>query len=141
KANRGQQSVGSFLRPWIARGEVLTIAECAPEQVSAIERQEPHLLGAFLHMAIAERTPEQTRAILRQALEVAPGKIRAENAAANSAALDRLHQLHLRYATYSANPGRPLRFLKNLLADRFPDKALTEAEVTTAFSRETGLPP
>ena len=35
KASRGEQSVGSFLRPWIARGEVLALAECAPEQVSA----------------------------------------------------------------------------------------------------------
>jgi DNA polymerase III delta prime subunit len=61
--------------------------------------------------------------------------------ASSIAALDRLHQLHSRYALYSANPGRPIRFLKNLLSDHFPDKALSEAAVTTAFSRETGLPP
>ena len=42
KASRGQQSVGSFLRPWLARREVIAIAECTPEQLSAIERDEPH---------------------------------------------------------------------------------------------------
>lgn len=139
KASRGEQSVGSFLRPWIARGEVLAIAECTPEQVSAIERDEPHLLGAFQQFVLAERTPEQTLAILQQVLAAAPGK-EGTDAAVNAAALARLHQLHQRYATYSANPGRPLRFLKNLLADRFPDKQLDEAQVITAFSRETGLP-
>ena len=40
RARRGQQSVGSFLRPWIARGEVLTIAECTPEQVSVLGRND-----------------------------------------------------------------------------------------------------
>lgn len=139
KASRGQQSVGSFLRPWIARGEVLAIAECTPEQVGAIERNESHLLGAFQQFVLAERTPEQTRSILSRVLAIGPGK-EPGNAAANEAALARLHQLHHRYATYSANPGRPLRFLKNLLADRFPEKQLDEVQVIKAFSRETGLP-
>jgi ATP-dependent Clp protease ATP-binding subunit ClpA len=139
KASRGEQSVGSFLRPWIARGEVLAIAECTLEQVSAIERDEPHLLGTFQQFALAERTSEQTRAILGQVLAAAPGKD-GKDSAANQAALTRLHQLHQRYATYSANPGRPLRFLKNLLADRFPEKQLDEAQVIAAFARETGLP-
>lgn len=139
KASRGEQSVGSFLRPWIARGEVLAIAECTPEQLSAIERNEPHLLGAFRQLHLAERTPQQTRAILGHVQAAAPGKD-ASDAQANEAALARLHQLHQRYATYSANPGRPLRFLKNLLADKFPDKQLHEAQVIAAFSRETGLP-
>ena len=74
KTSRGEQSVGGFLQPWIARGEVLAIAECTPEQVSVIERTEPHLLGAFQQFALNERTPEQTLAILRQVLATAPGK-------------------------------------------------------------------
>src|SRR5688572_12303461 len=74
KASRGEQSVGSFLRPWIARGEVLAIAECAPEQIGAIERHEPHLLGVFQQMTVAERSREQTRAILNYAFAAAPGK-------------------------------------------------------------------
>src|SRR5690606_2490809 len=35
-------------------------------------------------------------------------------------------------------PGRPLRFLRNLLADR--EQPATDADVYAAFSRETGLP-
>ena len=140
KARSGQQSVGGFLRPAIARGEVLAIAECTPEQISALERHDPHLLDAFLQFLVPERTREQTRRILGQVWETAPGKRDENHNAGTQAALDRLHQLHLRYAIYSANPGRVIRFLKGLLSDRLPDKALTEAEVTAAFSRETGLP-
>ena len=141
KASRGGQSVGAFLRPWIARGEILTVAECTPEQVGVIERADPHLLGSFLQLQIPERTSGQTRAILSAVFDNAEGKLSEEKARTSAAALNRLHELHLRYAVYSANPGRPIRFLKNLLADRFPEKELTETGVTEAFSRETGLPP
>ncbi|MCX6893639.1 MAG: AAA family ATPase [Verrucomicrobia bacterium] len=140
KAQRGQQSVGGFLRPSIARGEVLAIAECTPEQLGAIERHDPHLPGAFVQIQVPERTAEQTQAILRRVFETAPGRIAEDKAAASGAALDQLQRLHSRYALYSANPGRPIRFLKNLLSGGSHDKALAEAEVTTAFSRETGLP-
>ena len=142
KASRGEQSVGGFLRPWIARGDLTVIAECTPEQLGAIERQEPHLLGAFRQVVIAERTAGQTRAILAQVLAHAPGPaVSKEKQTLAELALNRLHQLHQRYATYSANPGRPVRFLKNLLADAFPEKAPVESEVVAAFARETGLPP
>ncbi|HEV3385049.1 MAG TPA: AAA family ATPase, partial [Gemmata sp.] len=65
------------------------------------------------------------------------------------AAIDRLHR---RYATYSAYPGRPLRFLENLLRDppisppsittgeRQKPKPIDEEDVYLAFTRETGLP-
>lgn len=140
RASRGQQSVGSFLRPAIARGDILTIAECTPAQISAIERNDPHLLAAFVQLTIPERTPAQIRAILERIFTAAPGSLLPDQLAGASAALDRLHQLHQRYAIYSANPGRPIRFLRNLLSDHPADKALTDSEVTTAFSRETGLP-
>jgi ATP-dependent Clp protease ATP-binding subunit ClpA len=139
RVSRDGQSVGAFLRPWIARGEIFALAEATPDQIAAIERQEPNLLAAFQVWPLTERSPAQTREILERTFSAAAGKP-SGNAVQTTAALDRLHQLHLRYATYSANPGRPLRFLRNLLADRFPEKSLTEAVVLSAFSRETGLP-
>jgi len=108
RASRGQQSAGSFLRPWMARGELLAIAECAPEQLGALERHEPHLLGVFRQMAIAERSGEQTRVIMDRVFDNTAGKTPAETGSPRTA-LDRLSRLHARYATYSANPGRPLR--------------------------------
>ncbi len=164
QATREGTSVGGFLRPWIARGELRLLAECAPEQVGVIDRRDPHLLGVLRQMPMAERTPEQTREILAQVYAAAPGATGAtgararrdgkrpsreagrtapgggEAAGTEEAMLERLHRLHLRYGTYSSRPGRAVRFLRNLLGDRFPEKTITEAEVITAFARETGLP-
>lgn len=134
------QSIASFLRPWIARGELLAIAECTPEQLSVIERRDPHIAGAFLHVRVSEPAPEVTRHILEQVfLHLA----RKDSDHARSApALDWLHRLHRRYATYSANPGRPVRFLTALATEQpVKEKTLLTVEmVTAAFTRETGLP-
>ena len=55
-------------------------------------------------------------------------------------ALRTIDRLHRRYATYSAFPGRPLRFLENLIRDGDSEKSIQDAEVYESFTRETGLP-
>lgn len=134
------QSIASFLRPWIARGEVLAIAECTPEQLAIIERKDPHIAGAFMQIRVPEPSPESTRRVLAQVFHHLARK--DSNHAASSAATDWLHRLHRRYATYSANPGRPVRFLTTLVTEQPADQktVLTVEQVTTAFTRETGLP-
>ena len=59
--------------------------------------------------------------------------------------LEMLDRLHRRWAGYSAYPGRPLRFLRNLTAQRDAKQGgdhmtIGPAEVVAAFSQETGLP-
>lgn len=134
----GDQSIADFLRPAIARGEILAVAECTPAQLAVLERTEPALAGSFLHQEIAPPGKEATRRILGEVWNAAEGK--TPEPAGSKAALDWLHRLHLRYATYSANPGRPIRFLRHLLSDTFPEKSLSVPQVTAAFTRETGLP-
>lgn len=134
------QSIASFLRPWIARGELLTIAECTPEQLSIMERLEPHLVAAFVQVRVAEPSPAVTLRILQQVF--CHTARRDSDFEASYPALDWLHRLHQRYATYSANPGRPIRFLAALLAEQGREQKtqLSVEQVTTAFTRETGLP-
>ncbi len=144
------QSIAAYLRAAIARRELLCIAECTAEQFAIIERSEPHLASVFHALHLAEPTLEITRRILGAAHDGWARKVRSSKSAAATlgdarvdptfAALDWLHRLHQRYTTYSANPGRPLRFLRRLMLDRERGLALTPAEVTTAFTRETGLP-
>lgn len=134
------QSIGSFLRPWIARGELLVIAECTPEQLASLERKEPHVIGAFVQVRVPEPDAAATTRILTA---VYRDMTRSDNlVAASLPALDWLHRLHRRYATYSAFPGRAIQFLGGLVHRREPGQrtALTVDEVTTAFARETGLP-
>jgi ATP-dependent Clp protease ATP-binding subunit ClpA len=131
-----QQGIAGFLRPFIARGELLCVVECTPEQLPIIERQDPHLLGVFHKLEISEPEPDTAAAILFSvAHEISQAKGR-ELIELNT--LETIDRLHRRYATYSAYPGRPLRFLRNLLSDR--EQPATDADVYAAFSRETGLP-
>jgi ATP-dependent Clp protease ATP-binding subunit ClpA len=135
KSISNSQGIANFLRPYIARGDVLSIAECTPEQLALIERTNPRLLDAFHQLKIEEPAVERGRSVLLNfALAQSNGNcIELE-------AIERIDQLHRRYAAYSAYPGRPVRFLKNLLQDRPDGKTLNAEDVTEAFSRETGLP-
>jgi ATP-dependent Clp protease ATP-binding subunit ClpA len=140
KSEHQTTGVAAFLRPYLARGELLAVAECTPEQIPIIEREDPHLLDAFQRLSIAEPDAAQGRAILAQAAAAAPptGGLTPRRSLSEEAllALDRLHR---RYATYSAYPGRPLRFLRNLLRDH-SEATIAPADVLAAFARETGLP-
>jgi ATP-dependent Clp protease ATP-binding subunit ClpC len=141
KHEGNQQGVASFLRPYFERGDVLAICECTPEQLAHIERLMPNLLDVFLQIRVEEPTASQNKSILRRYAA-------ARNVALAGETLDAIDRLHHRYATYSASPGRPLRFLHNLLEDAGPPRgragsrelSLDAATVTAAFSAETGLP-
>ena len=129
----GSQGIAGFMKVPLGRGTVLAIAECTPEQLGVIERQDPQLLERFAVVRVDEPDAATARRILRRVAD-------ETTAGAGDDVLDRLDQLHRRYATYSAAPGRPVRFLRDLLRDRPAEAALTPADVTAAFARETGLP-
>ncbi len=139
KSISNNQGIASFLRPYIARGDVLAIAECTPEQLALIERADPRLIEAFYQIKIDEPSAERSRSIL-----LSSALSRENGAGIELEAIERIDQLHRRYATYSAYPGRPLRFLDNLLEDHrrrdHESRPITAEEVTSTFSRETGLP-
>jgi DNA polymerase III delta prime subunit len=130
------ESIATFLRPYLLRGELVAIAECTPEQHALVERDLPQVLQAFTTLKIDEPNRERGRRILEQqaaALVHQGGRI-------DAAAIDMLDRLHRRYAGYSAYPGRPLRLLKNLCQDATRGTVVSAADVTRAFARETGLP-
>jgi ATP-dependent Clp protease ATP-binding subunit ClpC len=136
KSVSSTQGVASFLRTFIARGDVLAIAECTPEQIPYIERTEPRLLDAFHRIDVDEPSVEKGLEILRRSAEA----LAATRAPVRDDAVALVDRLHRRYATYSAFPGRPLRFLKNLAADADRGERVGPGDVVRAFARETGLP-
>ena len=134
KSECNHTGIAAFLRPAIARGELLCVAECTPEQIPLVEKQDPQLLDAFRHVTVGEPDAAKGKAILARFAD--ENRRRTVDAPA-LAAIDRLHR---RYATYSAYPGRPIRFLENLIRDGAARTGITEEEVYAAFTRETGLP-
>lgn len=153
RSERQEQSIASFLRPAFARGELLGVVECTPEQLALIERRDVALLRAFQVIEIEEPSSASCLAILHQVIE-ARG---SSDVGISAAALEQIERLHRRFATYSAAPARSLRFLHNLLADQAaqaipeistavprsvatPARMIDERDVNVAFTRETGLP-
>ncbi|MFM8285506.1 MAG: AAA family ATPase, partial [Planctomycetaceae bacterium] len=109
------QGMASFLRPAISRGEVLLIAEATPEQLALIEREDVALARAFVTLEIGEPGDTADRlGILARAAQVPP---RESADLFSVAAIAEIERLHRRFATYSAFPVRPLRFLGNLRRD------------------------
>lgn len=132
KSNNSTQGIASFLRPKIARSEFLTVVECTPEQLPLIERRDANLLGAFQQV----RVEEPDRATSLKILE----SVAAETRTIPVDVVKTIDALHRRFSTYSAFPGRPVRFLRHLVAETDAATEIDEASVFNAFSNETGLP-
>jgi len=148
-------SIASFLRNALYRGELTAVAECTEAQVSVIERQDPQLLAAFQPLRLSQPDSAQLQSILLAAAVEPPpapkGKIKRKKKRKKSSptklmrsiapeALLAIEQLHARFATYSSAPGRPLRFLRNLVYAAPFDNSIEADEVTRTFAKETGLP-
>lgn len=140
KSNASMQGIASFLRPKIARGELLAVVECTPEQIPILERRDPNLLGAFQRITIEEPDKKTNLKILESvAKEFA--QIKDEKGVKIEAeAIKTVESVHRRFSTYSAFPGRPVRFLRNLFHETGANEPLTPDAVYKAFSNETGLP-
>ena len=144
KSIGNEQGIADFLRPAMARGELIVIAEATSEQLAALGRSQPQLLDAFAKLEIESPGESQGRAILNRVVSLTEQDRRQSTVPSES--LDTLARLHHRWATYSAWPGRPLRFLRNLLKDHeLPrdhegPREISPRDVITAFSQETGLP-
>lgn len=136
KSDASTQGIASFLRPKIARGEITTVAECTPEQLPLLERRDPQLLAAFQQIKIEEPDRQTSLKILAAvAAEFNDGAAKK-----HLAAIKTVDALHRRFSTYSAFPGRPVRFTRNILREKNRPDALSAAEIYKAFSNETGLP-
>ncbi len=133
----GQPGVASMVRQSIARGKLLAIAECTPEQLAYIEREDPMLLRAFSQMQLKEQSEAKIREILKASAAHQQTSTHIEFA---EQSIEELYRLHSRFATYSALPAVALQLMRTL-ADSLPAGSLVDPEnVARAFARQTGLP-
>lgn len=138
KSLSSTQGIASFLRPKIARGEIRVVVECTPEQIPVLERRDPNLLAAFQQIKIEEPSAATTLKILESVAH--EFTVEPQNRKIDSEAIKTAAAIHRRYSNYSAMPGKPARFLRNLLSSLEYDDALTPQTVYKSFSAETGLP-
>ncbi|MEO8270752.1 MAG: AAA family ATPase, partial [Aureliella sp.] len=133
----GQPGVASMVRQSIARGKLLAIAECTPEQLSIIEREDPMLLRAFTRMEFNELGENKIRAILRLAAQHGQAVQQVDY---SDQAIEELVRLHTRFATYSALPATALQMMRTI-SDHAPTGTMVKADqVARTFAQQTGLP-
>ena len=146
------QSVASWVQSQIQRGGLQVVAECTPEQLSMIEQREPLMLATLTVMRIEKPNEETQKSILSSVANHLLQRLPENHSVCVSeAGLDAIYRLHQRYATYSANPGRPIQFLQRLIEDVIPEPGDTSVapdadlvidadRVSQTFSMQTGLP-
>lgn len=135
KSTHSNQGIASFLRPKISRGEIVVVCECTPEQLPLLERRDPYLLGAFQQVKIEEPDKKTSLKILGSV-----AKEFEKDQATETEAIKIVDAIHRRFSTYSAFPGKPVRFLRNVFADLEHNEPLSPPKVYREFSNETGLP-
>ncbi|MBS2034279.1 AAA family ATPase [bacterium] len=118
--------LAGFLKPYLSGKKLQGLAESTPEQLAVIEREYPQLLESFTVMRLEPASPERTRAVLARVFpKLAPQ------------ALEATAEIHGRFASSSASPGWPVRFLRNLFRQH---PRPMRAEVMRHFSQQSGLP-
>lgn len=140
KSTHSTQGIASFLRPKIARGEIIVVCECTPEQLPILERRDPYLLGAFQQIKIEEPDKKTSLKILESVSKEFAQVTDEKDRLTETEAIKIVDAIHRRFSTYSAFPGKPVRFLRNIFADLERNQPLSPTKVYREFSNETGLP-
>lgn len=152
KSSGQVQSIASWMQTHVQRGNLQIIAECTPEQLTIIETRDPQLLESLNILQVSRPDTQLQKNIFGSVLDHLLENLSISNGrvSASPEALDAVYWLHQRYATYSANPGRPIQFLQRLVEDacheleqfaELDSEVLIDAEfVSRVFSSQTGLP-
>lgn len=137
-------SVADYLRPFLARGEVIMISECTEEELAKIEIRSSNYLSLFQIIRLQEPTNELENIILNKVKDTASSQhiFIAEDAIKETIRLNR------RFTPYSGMPGKPIRFLESIIINKKNEKQkvpgsgfhITRSEVIRHFGEETGMP-
>ena len=147
----GQPGVASLLRSAIDRSRLVAIAECTPEQLSYVQREDPLLLRCFTKLEIQPTNEQMTSRILEQmGQHLSKSSIESTSPAGISMepvsnlfqpkAIQELALLHQRFSTYSAMPGQPIHFMRGMFEEWPVGTPISEIDIAQRFSRDTGLP-
>jgi ATP-dependent Clp protease ATP-binding subunit ClpA len=133
-------SMGSFLRDFIARGELTLISECTEEELSLIELRHPNYAQQFNILRLEEPKEELQAIILNKVKSLA----KQFKVAVQDEAIEETLRLHQRYLPYAGFPGKSIRFLESVLLAQNLKKGgsttVNRHHILSAFCEETGMP-
>jgi len=129
-------SIGTYWKTTLSRGEVAMIAECTEEELAQIELKNPNYTALFQIIRIATPLNDLVSIITEKAKDLAAIK----NINLSEDAIKEVIRLNQRYTPYSGFPGKPIRFLENMISDISEGSSVSKSLVIKRFCEETGMP-
>jgi ATP-dependent Clp protease ATP-binding subunit ClpA len=134
-----EDSVGAFIRPIVAEGNLQLIGELSPSEYEALKRLMPNFIELFAIVEIAEPSSSETLEMLERfaAYTFENYKIKIE-----SGSLSLTHSLLSRFVPYESFPGKAFKFFGQCFAEQKNQIGYTidSATVIRNFSSISGLP-
>ena len=126
-------SIGEYLRPWLASGEISLFTECTDAQLARIDARYPGIVGLFRELKVSEPAPAAIESVIAERVSLTSG------GRVGLDAVREIVRLQRRFTPYSGFPGKPIRFLEHLA--RATDGPIGGAETVGRFCEESGIPP
>ena len=130
-------SMADYMRTFLSRGEVTMITECTEEEFARIQLKNPNYTNLFQIIKLTEPKEELEEIIINKVNDIA----KTRKVVLEEEAIKETIRLNRRYTPYAGFPGKPIRFLENLLINRKAiSKHVNRSEVIRNFCEETGMP-
>ncbi|TWU03617.1 AAA family ATPase [Neorhodopirellula pilleata] len=132
-------SLAAFLIPYLRRGELSVIAEATEDEVEAIRRLLPELLGCFEIVRLEAVSDHRTRAILTTMFGQAE---RDHRLTIDRDASFLIAQLMKRFCPAQAPPKPAIDLSRRLIQSAISDKrsTISRADIIDAVTQRTGVP-
>jgi hypothetical protein len=128
-------SLGEYLRPWLARGDIAVVAECTAEEYAQIDARYPGILEHLARVDVPAPDDARIGRVVTAWIRHLP--VAAGQPAVQYAAGDEAIRLQRRFLPYAGYPGRTLRFLEAIAKD---ERRVSREHVTARFCEESGIP-
>ncbi len=133
------ESVASFLVPYLQRGELRMVAEATPTELDACRRLLPNFADSFQVVRLEEFTSDKALQILLRIAEINSRNLKIEYSAN---VINLVYRLFSRFMPYQKFPSRITQFLTDIFekAKDAKQKEVTNDNVIENFIKLTGLP-
>ena len=130
-------SLGLYLRSVLSQGEIALVTECTEDELAQIELKNSNYTTLFQIIRLNAPTDELQMIILQKSKDLASNK----QISISEDAIKEIVRLNKRYTPYSGFPGKPIRFLENIISDAPKNTVISKSSIVRRFCEETGMPP
>ena len=145
RARDSDRALSDFFRGPVARGEVVMLGECTPDQLRRLEEDDPAFASSFVRVHVAPASRSETfRMMLARARDIEVESAETATVEIEPHAFETILQLGEGLYPSHALPGKAVDLLARLCASQVGDtnsaRTIGPAQVIEHLSRDTGLP-